>query len=239
MQTATFSVTSTTHPIQRAVANLAKSWPLLAFTLATVVATRGVEQRVIDLTNATPGERRSMGVPGYSSGGVPGESADSRVYLLPVELKIKKLSRDKAGSGLSLELLLTNTGAAPLDIPTCLDAFKAHEPGTADRLTLEIGLKFREPELKSQTAEIVDVLFGSIAAHDCSVRLAPNDKLVFVATANLPADLPLQGDRISVSAYVHELKIENQRYYIEKQSREVESPPIELPNRRPGASHIH
>jgi hypothetical protein len=171
-----------------------------------------------------------MGVPGNVMGGMPGETAASKQYSLPIDLKIKDLSRNRVAPELSLELLLTNTGTDALDVPICLDALKAHAPGTKGRLILEIGLKFQNSELKGQTGKIVDVLFGSIGGHDCAVRLAQGDSLEIITATTLPTELAHGGKGIPITAYILEQEVENERYYVERQSKEVVSPPRYLPN---------
>jgi len=167
-----------------------------------------------------------MGIPGQSAGGVLGEPQKSG-YELPIRLDIKHFRLK--GNSVTLQLRLTNIGAVPLRIPSCLDGHKAFRPGAVDRRSLEFGLVVESPTADRHIVEPVKITFGS--SQGCSTQLEPDHTLLVIIDARIPErilDISKQNVRVPAKIFVAEAKFDDDHYNVKNRSGRVESQPIEI-----------
>jgi len=208
---------------------LATKWTLRV-VVVLMVAGFGfcAEQKVLDLRKVPAAERRSMGVPGSSVVGVTGGGGPlGNSYRLPLEVSIKKLAFLDNRRRLEIELQLLNAGTSPVGIPSCKDAQKVHAAGQRERRTFEYGLIFLAPT--GETTETVDATFTSFAMPSCSTRLDPGASLLLIDYLDVPGQALSSRNSILVRAFVNEFKLENNRYYVESSSQQIESAAQPLP----------
>ena len=193
-------------------------------------------KQVLDLTKVPSEQRRSMGVPGGSMGGVAGGATDNHMsgadFSLPLKVKIASIQEVPNSEKSVLTLELVNAGAAVVEIPSCVDPYTAFVAGARHRRSLNFGLMVEKLGSDRTAEDFVEVTSGSDSVSSCLLPVAPGKALVVVMNVVLPnsAGKEPEGEkkRSIIRAFVEEWEFEDAEYLIRAKSNRVESPPQTL-----------
>lgn len=208
----------------RLVTNIAITLFLVGSFVGTT-ANGSSTNRTLDLTKVPPSERRSMGVPGGSIGGVAGGQAVApQRYQLPVMLEMKSLRRlDRSPRGI-LTVEITNDSKETLKIPSCVNPHTAFPADARERRLLNFGIRFDYPSANNPFSDFVEVTSASELVPKCSAILNPGDRLTVIMNTNLPQRTSAEDkDLPTARAFLEEWKLSDSGYVIEKTSNRVES----------------
>jgi hypothetical protein len=205
---------------------------LLLISLGAKCQAPSKSEQTLDLTLAPTSERRSLGVPGSFGGGTSdGRSLGPEQYDLPLKAKIEKteLRQGPSGDVLRLRVEVLNTGATPFQLPSCVDELKAHGANQIDRRTFEFRFEFSGQHLEIPIRTTADVTFNASSTPQCSIPIPPGARIHIVLETAVTGAARASGtvsSQTKVSALFDELTLDNNRFQVIKQSREIRSEPV-------------
>jgi hypothetical protein len=192
--------------------------------------------QLLDLTTIPPSERRSLGVPGSSGGGTSdGRSLGPPLYDLPLKVRIEKTELRHGPSAYALRLWIefVNADTARFQFPSCVDELKAHGDSQIGRRTFAFRLEFSGQNLKVPVTTAGEVTFAATSIPECSISLAPGARIQVLLEIPVPSGLQTPSTKpneMKISVLCDEFTLENNRFQVGKQSREIRSNSVALPD---------
>lgn len=190
-----------------------------------------VTAKTLDLTKIPQSERRSLGVPAGSGGGIGGKVAATQLYDLPIRVKIMELRPIPNSPYGTLKLELANTGRSVFEVPACLDTYTAFILRAHNRRSLNFGLIVDHGIPGQHSWEFVEVTSGSDSVQKCLVPIGGGQTLVVVMNVRLPTvavDGGTKEDQPVFRAFVEEWKFADDRYVVDMKSKRSESSAFSL-----------
>lgn len=149
-------------------------------------------------------------------------------YQLPLQAKIRRVKPSRMGAEekFIIELELRNTGDTPFYLPQLRDRWKVHPQGNKGRRTFLFSIKFFQAGQWEEQSALVASTDGAETVPESLLRLDPQRAVLILLRGDLgPIQHRLSSElrEVSLRVVCKEWTLEDERYFIQKRSENLES----------------
>jgi len=179
--------------------------------------------RVLDLTQKSNADHKSMGVPGNRVAIYRDQQSAS--VTLPLDISVERAEVESSASAV-VRVKIFNHGMSAFEVPSCTDEVRAHRQGSKGRHTLQFSLEFLDSKLKKIESQLAEVTFGSLSDRECMSMLAPGASMVVLFRTILPtktSEVLENNAEVHVNASITQLELSDTSFSVARTSPPVQS----------------
>lgn len=176
---------------------------------------------LLDLTTPPPRGQQGLGVPGFSSSWIEGQTRSEHKYELPLRVEILRAWVNRSGDFI-LQVRLENAGPVAFDLPISRNFSDVER--TFGSFRREMSFAISSLSTDSRTSEVVAAVTGSHAVPHSLLRLHPEQSirvLLRVDSRWVKDSIPRKERELRIKVTCGELALADNRFFIESTAKEV------------------